>query len=87
MVVVLLGLVCLLQAAWIVYLDSRTTWQEQAVDNGVERGRAVAERMGCFACHGPGGTSPIANPGAAYGEVPEMESEFQRYVKRFAGWY
>ena len=26
--------------------------------------------MGCFACHGPGGGQPIANPGARGGEVP-----------------
>jgi len=28
-----------------------------------ERGRRLAEREGCFTCHGPGGIAGIANPG------------------------
>ncbi len=36
------------------------------------RGRAVAERAGCFACHGEGGRGGVANPGAPTGEVPPL---------------
>lgn len=35
-----------------------------------ERGRQVAERSGCFTCHGPGGTGGVPNPGSEEGEVP-----------------
>lgn len=38
----------------------------------VVRGRAVAERAGCFACHGDGGRGGVANPGAPTGEVPPL---------------
>lgn len=38
----------------------------------VVRGRAVAERAGCFACHGDGGRGGVANPGAATGEIPPL---------------
>jgi len=36
----------------------------------VPRGRRVAERLGCFGCHGPGGVHPIANLGSKDGSVP-----------------
>jgi cytochrome c553 len=29
-----------------------------------ERGRRLAERTGCFACHGPGGSAAQRTPGA-----------------------
>jgi len=38
----------------------------------VARGREVAERMGCFGCHGPGGERPIPNPGATGGAGEEV---------------
>lgn len=34
------------------------------------RGARVAERLGCFGCHGPGGVSGIPNPGAPSGQTP-----------------
>ncbi len=49
----------------------RQGWQASAGATPVVRGRAVAERMGCFGCHGPGGVAGIKNPGAkGGGEVP-----------------
>ena len=36
----------------------------------VERGRVIAVRNGCFACHGPGGNGGVFNPGSDIGEVP-----------------
>ncbi|MFQ5510393.1 MAG: c-type cytochrome [Candidatus Krumholzibacteriia bacterium] len=35
-----------------------------------ERGRRIAEREGCFACHGPGGTGGVPNPGHREAAVP-----------------
>jgi len=34
------------------------------------RGVRVAEKLGCFACHGPGGTGGVPNPGSEEQEVP-----------------
>ncbi|MBI3451227.1 MAG: c-type cytochrome [Acidobacteria bacterium] len=34
------------------------------------RGRDVADRLGCFGCHGPEGVRGIANPGSRDGDVP-----------------
>jgi mono/diheme cytochrome c family protein len=49
----------------------RERWLATAEATPVVRGRAVAERMGCFGCHGPGGVAGIKNPGAkGGGEVP-----------------
>jgi len=69
-VIVVLVLVILVQAAFILFGIVRSGWRDSVHDNPIERGREVAERMGCFGCHGPGGESPSPNPGAAHGEVP-----------------
>src|SRR5678810_278133 len=36
----------------------------------VLRGAGVAERMGCFSCHGPGGVAGVPNPRSKPGDVP-----------------
>lgn len=36
------------------------------------RGRRVAARLGCFACHGPDGRGGVPNPGSEEGEVPSF---------------
>ncbi len=40
-----------------------------------ERGRRLAEKTGCFACHGPGGT------GRVDGTVPNFEDDVMMYAK------
>ena len=65
-----LALAVALLAAGAGFLAMRGRWQRAVLDTPVQRGRLVAESMGCFACHGPGGGQPIANPGAKGGEVP-----------------
>jgi len=56
------------------------------------RGRALAERLGCFACHGPGGTGGVANPLSDEKEVPawdggtammyvESEKEIREWIR------
>jgi mono/diheme cytochrome c family protein len=37
------------------------------------RGAVLAERFGCFACHGPGSTGGVPNPGSDDGEVPAWD--------------
>lgn len=67
--VIVLGLALAL-AAGGGFMGLRARWQAATLDTPVQRGRLVAERMGCFGCHGLGGGQPIANPGAKGGEVP-----------------
>ena len=42
--------------------------------NAVERGRRLAERTGCFGCHGPEGTMGTANPGRSENNVPSFKA-------------
>lgn len=37
------------------------------------RGYAVAVKLGCFACHGPGGTGGVPNPGSDEKRVPAWD--------------
>jgi mono/diheme cytochrome c family protein len=39
-----------------------------------ERGRRLAERTGCFGCHGPEGTAGTNNPGRTENTVPSFRS-------------
>jgi mono/diheme cytochrome c family protein len=36
-------------------------------------GRAVADRLGCFRCHGPGGRGASSNPGSLKGYIPSWD--------------
>lgn len=65
-----LALLVLIEAAALAAFLTRAHWQREAAATPVARGHEVAERMGCFGCHGPGGERPIPNPGASGGEVP-----------------
>lgn len=47
----------------------------------VDQGRALAEELGCFNCHGPGGRGGVPNPGSKGGEVPSFhEGTLMMYV-------
>ena len=46
-----------------------------------ERGRRLAERTGCFACHGPGGIRGTPNPGRTDRTVPTFEGDVMMYAK------
>jgi mono/diheme cytochrome c family protein len=37
------------------------------------KGHAVAERLGCFGCHGPGGRGAGSNPGSLKGYIPPWD--------------
>lgn len=38
-----------------------------------QRGQKIADRFGCFACHGPNGTGGVPNPGSKEGKVPAFQ--------------
>ena len=46
-----------------------------------ERGRRLAEREGCFACHGPEGTRGVQNPGRDERSVPSYQGALMMYAK------
>jgi mono/diheme cytochrome c family protein len=70
MLVIVLALAAAASASGMVFFATRRSWQRAALDTPVQRGRSIAEGMGCFGCHGAGGGQPIPNPGAKGGEVP-----------------
>lgn len=46
-----------------------------------ERGRRIAERVGCFSCHGPEGTRGAPNPGRPFPSVPNFESDLMMFAE------
>ena len=46
-----------------------------------ERGRRIAERQGCFACHGPEGIRGVSNPGREERTVPSWQGALMMYAK------
>lgn len=70
LLIALLVVVVALLAAALGIVATRRRWQAAALDTPVQRGHRIAEAMGCFGCHGPGGGQPIPNVGAKGGEVP-----------------
>jgi mono/diheme cytochrome c family protein len=42
-------------------------------DSEARTGYAVAERLGCFRCHGPGGRGAARNPGSLKGYIPPWD--------------
>ncbi|MBI5838198.1 MAG: c-type cytochrome [Candidatus Eisenbacteria bacterium] len=46
-----------------------------------ERGRRLAERTGCFACHGPEGSRGAANPGRTDRTVPTFGGDLMMYAE------
>src|SRR5258708_36550494 len=46
-----------------------------------ERGRRLAERTGCFGCHGPGGAAGAQNPGRTDKSVPNFQDDVMMFAK------
>src|SRR6266545_6283000 len=46
-----------------------------------ERGRRLALRTGCFACHGPEGTRGASNPGRTDKRAPTFEGDVMMFAK------
>jgi mono/diheme cytochrome c family protein len=46
-----------------------------------ERGRRLAERSGCFSCHGPEGREGTANPGRSDRTVPDFTDDVMMFAR------
>lgn len=51
-------------------------------DPGPEAGRAAAERLGCFGCHGPQGRGSLPNPRSLKGYIPAWDGPDFRELAR-----
>lgn len=60
----------LLAGALIVALAGAAFWMTRPALGAAERGAQVYARLGCAACHGPGGRGGVVNPGSKEREVP-----------------
>ena len=70
-----------LVAAGLVGWEAFGWWRERNV-GPVQRGWTVAERHGCFNCHGPGGRTGQEDPGDGIGGVPTFtRDDLEGYAK------
>jgi len=63
--------VLLAESAWLAYPVVRDVIVPPR-ENAAQRGRKLAGQLGCFNCHGPGGTGGVPNPGSKTKEVPSF---------------
>jgi mono/diheme cytochrome c family protein len=61
---------------WTAYPWVRNVVLEVEVTRAA-RGFELAGRLGCFACHGPGGRGGVRTPGSREGEVPAFVEQTQ----------
>ena len=76
LVVTLLVLLAVGEAAWIAYPRARQLIFPSE-ETATARGFGVAVSYGCFECHGPGGGGGVKNPGSKEGEVPAFTEQTQ----------
>jgi mono/diheme cytochrome c family protein len=70
---ILFVIVALALAAWALIARPNLT--------AAERGHRVAERWGCFGCHGPGGIRGVPNHARLDRTVPGFEGDVMMYAK------
>jgi mono/diheme cytochrome c family protein len=66
----LLATLVFAETAALAVIAVRARWLAAAESSQQQRGERVAERMGCFGCHGPGGSGGIPDPDSRAGDVP-----------------
>ncbi|GIW40631.1 MAG: hypothetical protein KatS3mg076_1208 [Candidatus Binatia bacterium] len=65
----LLALGILVEHLWL-WFPALRAWVFRYQRSPEERGREIAERLGCFSCHGADGRGGIPNPGSRWETVP-----------------
>jgi mono/diheme cytochrome c family protein len=80
-----LALAAGLLAASVLAAAGLAGWWRGRNVGPVQRGALVAERSGCFGCHGRGGVTGLENPGDAVGGVPPLTADaLQSYAENAA---
>jgi mono/diheme cytochrome c family protein len=75
-IAVVLLIVVALETAWLLYPMVRA--RVLALEEGpAARGHRLAVGLGCFSCHGPGGTGNTHNPGSEEQTVPSFTERTQ----------
>ncbi len=69
--IVLLIAVVVAEQAWLL-APLVKSWIFPPREDAAAAGRRVAESLGCFSCHGPGGSGGIKNPGGRDGVIPAL---------------
>lgn len=67
-------LLLVIETGFLVYAPLRDV-AVQVERDPVRRGREVAQRMGCFSCHGPAGIGGVTNPGSSVDTVPGFREQ------------
>lgn len=56
-------------------------WYDPAIPEAAAKGRKLAEKMGCFSCHGAAGRGGSPNPGSFKGYIPPWDgADFDELV-------
>jgi mono/diheme cytochrome c family protein len=58
----------------VAYFKAVSGWGPSIPERAYE-GRKVAERLGCFGCHGHSGMGGMPNPGSLKGQIPPWDGE------------
>ncbi|MBI2190381.1 MAG: c-type cytochrome [Planctomycetes bacterium] len=58
----------------VAYFLAVSGWDPKMPDPPYE-GKKVADRMGCFGCHGPSGRTGVPNPGSFKGYIPPWDGD------------
>lgn len=65
----------------LAYFRAVSGWGPEMPEAAYE-GRAIAERLGCFGCHGPSGMGGVGNPDSLTGHIPAWDGrEFGELVR------
>ena len=66
---------CRLEGNRVIWADEPGRWRQEAKDDKADEGRKVAERFGCFNCHGPQGRGTMPNVRAFKGYIPSWDGD------------
>ncbi|MAE61033.1 MAG: hypothetical protein CMJ49_06720 [Planctomycetaceae bacterium] len=65
----------------VAYFLAVSGWRDEIPDDAYE-GRKIAQRLGCFGCHGPSGMGGVPNPRSFKGHIPPWDGkEFDELVQ------
>jgi len=58
----------------VAYFLAVSGWSHE-ISDAVYEGQKIAQRLGCFGCHGPSGIGGVQNPGSFKGHIPPWQGD------------